>query len=582
MNRRSNGSRAQAFILLAMLIAIGVAMAVTSAALWTVRAEHAGRVATTDGLHRRAAAWSAAQAIAALVGEQRRTVLAGGEPTMQSQVILYEDGPMVALARIIPGAEDGRLLVAEASLLDAQAVDAEAMALAGIDAGTIDLVLAARSRAGGRISALEEITERGNASPALLRGEQAFAADVLALLRGARGGEEGRALAGAGSALRNAGSALDRAGERLREGGAEVSMVPAPSVGVGAALYDRFSVLVVEPSITREGSPRIEIDGPWVDLIRDMVGRDLDADGLKRLEALAQGNFQISSDEKLVECLATLGIPPERWGAVLDRVTAEPGMWRWGRVDINRANASVLATLPGMSAELAVRWERERESLDPSERVDPAWPVLRGLIEPAAFAALHPRITTRSFFWRVRYAVGFADAEQPDGPLTGVTIWECVVDLSAESPRLAALRDLSLAPVLERLLAERRAGAETAEAREAEPDETAVASAEADRDSPRERAPTSPDDRPLPPTEEPPSSARADPRSPRDASPAPAPARDATARPSPTPSEAESDPAPPAQRLGAPAPGGRYRPRAAARVEAPAPVAQGPAQGGAA
>lgn len=449
--------RLRAFVLIGVVVAIGVAMAVTSAALWSVRAEHAGRLATTEGLQRRAVAWSAAQAVAALAGSQRSTVLAGGEPTLATQITLFEDGPRTALLRLLPASEDGRWIVAEASRLDVSGATAEALAAIGLDESMISHVMDARRRAGGRIETLEEVIEQGGVPPTALRGAAALSEESLAVIRGARGGEEGRVLARAGSALRSAGSALAGAGSSLR-GDALGDPRSSDAAGAGGAppLQDLVTPFAVEPSISRDGDRRIEIDGPWIEVMREIVGDDLDAEGLKRLEALAEGGFAIHSDSTLVQCLASIELPREQWGKVLDRVTAESDAWRWGRLDINRADAALLATLPGVSAEQAVRWVRERTLLDLQERADPAWPLRRGLVEPSQFAELFPRITTRSFFWRVRFVAGFADADDPDGPMSGVSILECVIDLSGPTARLAAMRDLTLAPVLERLLAESR------------------------------------------------------------------------------------------------------------------------------
>ncbi|MBM4112003.1 MAG: hypothetical protein FJ253_01315 [Phycisphaerae bacterium] len=463
----------RAFVLLAMLVAIGTAMLLTSAVIWAARSEHAGRVATTDGIRRRAAAWSAAQAVAAELGSQRPLVLSGGTPSLDPQLILHEDGASTAILRLLPAAADGRTIVAEAALLDANGASAGALVAAGLDEKVAGMVVAARSGAGGALGALEEVVDRPGASPSILRGEHAFDHETMAIVKGLRGGEAGRALSNAGSALDGAGRRLEGAGSRLeragdRPGGAESrggdpsseappshAMEPQSLSARGAALADVASVFVVEPALTRRGERRIELDEAWAELLRDRLSAHLDETRLRRLEALSKKGSPIESDQALVDAIASIGVRPEHWPELLDEVTAEPGAWRWGRIDINRAEEAVIATLPSISAEQAARIVRARDSLDPNERSTPVWPVLRDIVEPEQFAALFPAITTRSFFWRVRFVAGFTDEHDVDGAMSGLSIWECVVDLTDERPRIASLRDLSLAPTLERLMAER-------------------------------------------------------------------------------------------------------------------------------
>lgn len=448
------------FVLLTVVILIGASMLVAVSVISNARAEHAGRVANFDAVRRRAAAWSAAQAIASLLGEQRPAVLTGGAPTLRDQLPLYDDGVNAVTARLLSASGDGELVLAEASLLDANTASTDAMALVGFDESVAEFIIAARERApGGRLASLEEIVDQDGCDPTLLRGAEAFDATALAVLKGARGDEQGSALARAGEALRGAGrsrngSALQQSDMMSSEDGVtRAESGSTPNAGAsGPALADRLTVFAVEPSLTREGKRRIELDGTWSESLRSMLGGAVTPDVAKRLESLASQRAAIDNDAVLVESLIALGIEPSGWAEVLDRLTAERGIWRQGRIDINRAPGEVLATLPGLNGEQVARLVRERESLDVSERASPTWIVARGIVEPAAFAQLVPRVTTRSFFWRVRFAAGFSALDNPDGPLHGATIWECVIDLTGERARIASLRDLTMAPVAARLV----------------------------------------------------------------------------------------------------------------------------------
>lgn len=482
--RRATFAPRRGFVLLTVVILMGMALLMAATVTWSARAEHAGRVATFDAVRRRTVAWSGAQAVAALVGSQRAAVLAGGAPTLAEQIVLYDDDAGVAIVRLLPASGDGALVFSESSLLDANGADAEALALAGLDPQLAERIIAARATApGGGFATLEEMATVEGVDAAVVRGTRAFDPAALAIIHGARGDEQGRSLARAGESLLGAGAALRDAGAALRgdpaalepSGEASASTPEAPpeegaesplsrgseteigsssnaAQSQGPALADRLTTFSVEPSLARDGSRRAELDGAWAETMREQLGAAVTPEVAKRLEALVSQQKTIASEKALVEALIALGIEPAAWPPVLDRLTAERGLWRRGRIDINRAPIEVLATLPGVTAERAARIVRERDGLAADERATSAWLVLRGIVEPTEFAELAPRVTTRSFFWRVRFVAGVADIDEPDGPLHGVTIWECVIDLSAARARLASLRELTMAPVSTRLL----------------------------------------------------------------------------------------------------------------------------------
>lgn len=464
---RDEMAQRRGFVLLTVIVLIGTAMLLAASVMSTASAEHAGRVATFDAVRRRAAAWSAAQAVASLIGEQRVSVLAGATPTIREQLPLYDDGADAAIARLIPASNDGEFVLAEAALIDVNSVGPDGLMMLGFDESMAEFLQTARGRApGGRIASLEEIVDQEGCDPSLLRGAHAFDAEALAVIHGALGDERGSALARAGSALDDAGSALRDAGSALKGAGSALRPDGAPALdpsagrdgmsttaaSSGPALADRLTVFSVEPSLTRGGKRRAELDPAWADALRELLAGAVTPDIAKRLEALASKQSMIESDRMLVESLHGIGIEPSVWATVLDRVTAERGLWRHGRIDLNRASAEALLTLPGLTGEQVARIVRERVGLDADERASSTWIVSRGIVEPSAFAELFPRVTTRSFFWRVRFVAGFTRADDQDGAIRGATIWECVVDLTGERARLASLRDLTMAPVSARLM----------------------------------------------------------------------------------------------------------------------------------
>jgi len=443
------------FVLLAVVATLGVAIVLTLALTATARAEHAGRVASVEEVKRRAVAWSAAQATAALVGEQRAAILMGDTPRLRDQIVLFEDGALTAVMRFLPANADGDRVLAEAGLMDVNAVDAETLVRLGFDANTADQVLSARSGStNGSLRGLERILAHPGSNPRTLRGIGAFEAESLAVLHGSNGGERGRVFAHAGERLRQAAPA-----PALRSPfSPPSSLSPATDSKTSRlqpALSDRLTVFSIEPSLARDGARRMELDAGWVEILREQLGAGLTPDMAKWLGAIAKAQPRLEGDRALVECLDRLGVPTAAWGVVFDRLTADSGLWRRGKVDVNHAPSEVLATLPGFDADRVTRVMRDRDGITSDERCSPAWLVTRGIVEASEFAELFPRITARSFFWRVRCVAGFVDADDPDGPLRGASILECVVDLTGERARLATLRDLTMAPLSLRLLDER-------------------------------------------------------------------------------------------------------------------------------
>ena len=73
-------------------------------------------------------------------------------------------------------------------------------------------------------------------------------------------------------------------------------------------------------------------------------------------------------------------------------------------------------------------------------------------MEPEAWDAVVPRISTRSLLWRAILVVGLVPGDEPEGPLQSPVAWEVVVDCGLETPRIVELRDVTLLELTARLL----------------------------------------------------------------------------------------------------------------------------------
>ncbi len=218
------------------------------------------------------------------------------------------------------------------------------------------------------------------------------------------------------------------------------------------------------------GQAKIDLSSLEPQAAAEELDRALRAGVGERWKQRAAEGKRVSTLADVVSALIELGEPPAQWGAWLDAVCATPDAFVTGRIDLNRAPAEVLATLPGVDASQARSMVDARGALDAAGRRSPAWPVVQGILTPEQFAALADRVTTRSLQWRVRVRATltrtrsvFAD-ESSATPGELVAECEAVIDVSGPTPRIAYLRDITLVPAA-MTLAQRAAS---------QPDETAA------------------------------------------------------------------------------------------------------------
>jgi type II secretory pathway component PulK len=133
------------------------------------------------------------------------------------------------------------------------------------------------------------------------------------------------------------------------------------------------------------------------------------------------------------------GVGGGELAAVLDRLTTVQAASRKvlpGLINANTAPAEVLAALPGMDPNLAQQVIDARRNLDPGTLASPAWLFTQNLLDAQAFKTVAPYITARSFQYSVR-CVGFGV------PCGRYRVVEAVLDVSAKTPRLVYVRDIT-------------------------------------------------------------------------------------------------------------------------------------------
>ena len=593
------------FVLLVVLVAVMLAVLAATRLAWSAGSERAGRAGAVRAMEQRTAARSAVAALQSILGDQRERVLRGRAPQLDPWVELFEAGGDAVVMRFLPVDGSGELVVGEASRLDANGADEAALVSAGLSGAEAAAVVAARNSApGGRMAAIEEARIAPQrlyaAEPASGPGAGAPADPGSASERERAGtardagGAQGAGRSGSGAAKtppqgggkRGGGSSggSSRSNDGMSDGAigadsgdgsdagaaddAALMGPPEPqSSGAGSEedgasgtpVTELLTVFSVEPALTRGGAERLRLTDPWQESLAAALGDTLGADGADRIKSLAGSGWAPADDASLLGGAIRLGLPPARWHELTDLVTVDQGPWRTGRVDINRASAQVLQTLPGLTPELAARMVRERASLSDDEWDQIGWPAVHGILTAEQMAALGGAITTRSYFWRVVVEVGVAPAERPESALQGSTVLEVVIDLTGEQPRVAWLRDVTLRNLAGKLLRQRpepRADAADAkDAKDANGGALPGGTLPPDQgDATEAPAAGMEESNPPPDADEAAAAARAEERRPRDpGSDAPAP------DPGAEPQAGATSPLP--QPAGSPPPAGRYRRR---------------------
>ena len=403
--------------------------------LLLARAETRGADRAAERVRSRALAWSGVQAIVAELSRQRGRILQGESLELDPQYVIEESGPRVGVVRLLPVGPDWTRLVSEASKFDLAEASIESLEASGIlDAELAAAVIAARYRFGGRLDAVEALLA---AAPEAITAEDLFGPLSELDLRDAIAGEE-----------------ADRAERMLArlEG-------PTPR-----GLADLLTVHAAEPALDLQGRPKIVIAPPWSDAMGEAITERLGADAANAVRLVVSGGAEVgplvqglsmSRDRDLADIMVRARVAVEDWIDPVDVLAFDTSPDRTGRLDLNAASAAALRMLPGVTEEEAAAIVEARERLTPQERSTVMWPALLEIWPIERYPELLERITVRSFVWRLRLACGTVEAEAPDGPIEDATVWEVVVDLGADRPRLAALREITQFDLAARLLAAR-------------------------------------------------------------------------------------------------------------------------------
>jgi hypothetical protein len=406
-----------------MLFAVIVVLAVAALAVGALNvaqeAEHAGQVASQDQSQQRAVAWSGAQALAAALAAQRELIAAGEDPVLPAEMVLWEADGRTALVRLLPVGPLGEVAVSETAKRSLALLNADQLALTGVVNAEVAAAALKRRDSSDTIEGLVDAT--AGLSPSVVLGPV-----VSTIAEGVRSAQEG-----------------DRAG--------------LEGVARPLALADVVTPFQAQQALGERGvaglQPRTVLHGEWTPDAHTAIDEVTAAGVAQRLQDALQGKAPADASE-LVTAMIAAKVEPAQWSAVLEAVICNVEPIEVGRVDLGRASEAVLRSLPGVSAEKATRLVQERQSLTPADRMQVAWPVVKGVLTPEEFAQLAPHICARSWLWRLRLVSGMQDHLTESETLQGVQVWDVVVDLAEDPPRFASIRDSTLLPVAVALAAQ--------------------------------------------------------------------------------------------------------------------------------
>jgi len=297
------------FVLVAVLVVVACTVLVATGIVFLVRGEVAGTVNATDSMRLRAAAWSGVQAFASRLASQRERVLAGGTPTIESSIVLWEVPDEGVTARLLPIGPDGARLVPEASRIELRSATVEALVATGaISDELAERTIAARGALGGGAVQPDALLAAGSTS---LSPEELY------------GPLEDVRLALDEDADVQSGAAL----ERLLDGGTTVR-----------GLADLLTAFSEEPALSASGERRIALDGAWDTTRRDAVDALLGEGSAAILEPVSK-----APDAHYAAMFAAWRAKhpdPKEWLTFLDGTTANASPLLLGRLDVLHASCA--------------------------------------------------------------------------------------------------------------------------------------------------------------------------------------------------------------------------------------------------
>ncbi len=454
--RSRDPRRGVALAVVLLVIALGALVGMT--AVYFATAAYSSAAASARRVQGRALAWSGVQAVTAELWSQREALLRGESPRLEGEGVVFEERSETVRRGVYRlramGAGDegepegGGWAVGEAARLDANSASAERLIAIGVSPGAADEIVSMR-RARGGFSSVEEVVSVTGGMSAI-----GMSFDSEAPRR---------------TPSASPGSAPPPGGpwEGGKAGGAITVFAFDPRCGSGV------------PRGIGAGDARVDVSRGWSRELEEAVRGGLEAAELEALKGIVGEGGEQEKDAKdkkkeegvrgvggvkppgtyreLVERLAGARVSAAGMAVVLDACAVGSGAegvpaYRIGLVDVSRASAAVLATVPGFDAESAARAVSVRRGLTSEQRAGVMWLVERQVLTMEGLAAAADYVVHRTLQWRVIVEGGIDEGGEggggggggSGGVLRDRVALEAVIDVSGPEPRVAYLRDVSL------------------------------------------------------------------------------------------------------------------------------------------
>nr|HRJ50200.1 hypothetical protein [Phycisphaerales bacterium] len=372
-----------AVVLVAVLAA--VAMLASSVSVVLLRADAATTRTSASLRHSqsRAAAWSGVRAVMSELAASRDLLLRGGVPEVTGTWLLARtaDTPAMTVRLIDLGPTEGVLLQSEAAKLNLNRFE---------------------EWTASRSVLLSEADES-----AILAWVSAGPVDSVAELCGWMGITVDRVY---GNVLGTDAASIGN-GPARREVVAGNGPMPGGSGALPAlpALSDAFTVYSADPNVQvgigpdgagYAGAERINLGLGWTEDLAMPIARRFGADAVNVSRQVIQSGSSLRTMKDVVGLLRRIGVPVRQWASFLDAFTTTADPFVIGRVDILRADAATIASVPGISPEAAERMVGSRDRLDTSVRSEITWPLIEGILSVEEFEEAVDFIANRSLQWR--------------------------------------------------------------------------------------------------------------------------------------------------------------------------------------
>ncbi len=415
MNHRRNAPH-RGFTIYVVLIVVTIAALMSASVLYSAQAQRAAADAAARRVQSRAIAWSGVQAAMEELRARRDDLIRGGEVDLPEDWPLFSDDQgRRAVARLV--ASDGRRLISESGKIDVNtATEAMLAHVPGLDAEIAKRIVGAR--AGRKFLSIQEL--------AGIEG-----------LRGAFTAEAG--------------------GERSADASQD-AFVPPDAAVPPRPLGDLLTVFSFEPNVqagmgrnaeSHIGVRRIALSGTWSERLGHAITERFDEGVANGVKSLMQEGTKFEKESDIVKVLRRFRIEPKDWAEVLDVFCGDASPYRLGRIDVLTAPQEVLACVPGIDQAAAEQIVLRRGKLAPEQRLSLVWLATESILTEEQFEQAIDHLAIRSTQWRVVVEAGFIesnDEREAETPaLSDRVVVESVIDVSSERPRIAYLREITMA-----------------------------------------------------------------------------------------------------------------------------------------